>query len=403
MTDKERKQTKYLLLMVAAVTAVICGVIFLFFRTSHFTGYIRKLFRILTPFLYGIAIAYLLRPMSLAIERFLTALEKKICKKHHPGAMRMSGIIISLILFLAVVILLLLAVLPQLVTSVSGLIRQLPDTITQFENWISNLEHGETSHEVVSTVQTAVDTISRRLQEFLETDLLPTMESLVSNVTSSFMNLLDFLKNFGLGCIISAYILGSWERLITQAGMVVYGFFPKRAADWIRREVRTVDRMFSGFIHGKLLDSLIIGLICFAFMCITAMPYALLVSIIVGVTNIIPFFGPYLGAIPSLLLILTVSPVKSLVFLVFIILLQQFDGNILGPKILGDRLGISGIWILFSILFFGSLWGIVGMLIGVPVFAMLYDLFCRIVCRLLKIRGQQSRIEAYREKYSPEK
>ena len=159
--------------------------------------------------------------------------------------------------------------------------------------------------------------------------------------------------------------------------------------------------MFSGFIHGKVLDSLIIGVICLIFTLAVRMPYAVLISVIVGVTNIIPFFGPYIGAIPSALLVLTVSPVKCIVFVVFIIVLQQLDGNYIGPRILGDRLGISGIWILFSIMVFSSLLGFVGMLVGVPVFAVIYDLIRRGIYRLLNMRGEEKRIAVYETTYHP--
>ena len=189
---------------------------------------------------------------------------------------------------------------------------------------------------------------------------------------------------------------------MAQAKLIVYAVFPESAAEWIRKEVHFTDRMFSGFIIGKLVDSLIIGLICFVFMMLFSMPYAMLISVIVGVTNIIPFFGPYLGAIPSLVLILTVSPVKCLIFLAFIILLQQFDGNILGPAILGDRLGLSGFWILFSIMIFSSLWGIVGMLIGVPLFAVIYDIIRSLIRWLLNYREQDSLMKEYENRY-PEK
>ena len=403
MNTEEKKQLNKILIILGAAAVLLSVILTVFFRTDLVVKLINRALFILEPFIWGFAIAYILHPVCKAVERFLTRIEKKVSKKHRPGLIRTISVLTAIIFMFAVIILLLLAVLPQLITSISSLIGQLPGAMRSFQDWVSSLDHGGTSHEVVTTIQEAVDTLGSKLENFLQTDVLPNLQTLVTNVTSSFMGILGVVKNIGLGCIISAYLLGSWEKFIAQAAMIVYGLFPKKAADWIRREAKFTDKMFSGFIHGKVFDSLIVGLICFAFCVITRMPYALLVSVIVGVTNIIPFFGPYLGAIPSALLILTVSPIKCLIFLIFVILLQQFDGNYLGPLILGDRLGISGIWILFSILVFSSLWGILGMLIGVPVFAVIYDLISSIVASSLRKRGQEKRIEIYDETFHNEK
>ncbi|MGX8688856.1 MAG: AI-2E family transporter, partial [bacterium] len=163
-----------------------------------------------------------------------------------------------------------------------------------------------------------------------------------------------------------------------------------------------VDRSFSGFISGKIIDSAIIGLLCFAFSMIAGLPYGILVSVIVGITNVIPFFGPYLGAVPSALLILTGSPWKCLIFVVFIIILQQIDGNVIGPMILGDKVGLSSFWILFAILVFGALWGLVGMIVGVPIFAVAYDLITRSVSYGLKKKERTDLLEDYKKAYPPE-
>ncbi len=403
MNTDEKKQLYKILIILGAVAVLLSVILTVFFRTDLVMKLIGRAMTVLEPFFWGIAIAYILHPISASIRRFLTKIERKISKKQRPGLIRTISVLAAIIFMFAVIILLLLALLPELISSISSLISQLPGALRSFEEWVSSLDHGGTSHEVVTTIQAAVDTLGDKLQNYLQTDVLPNLETLVTNVTSSFMGLLSVVKNIGLGCIISAYIMGSWEKFIAQAGMIVYALFPKKTADWIRREAKFTDRMFSGFIHGKVFDSLIVGLICFVFCMITKMPYALLVSVIVGVTNIIPFFGPYLGAIPSALLILTVSPVKCLIFVIFIILLQQFDGNYLGPAILGDRLGISGIWILFSILVFSSLWGILGMLIGVPVFAVIYDLISSLVAAGLRKRGQEKRLARYEDTFCSKK
>ena len=403
MGNNELKQVQKLILTVALLTFVICLITVLFFKPEVIAGIFSKILGIIEPFLWGGAIAYLLNPICKFFEKYLGAADRKIGKRTHPGIVRMGSILLSLAVLLAVLILFIMAVLPQVITSISDLVSRLPAAVESFQAWIDSLDSGDMSHEAIVAIQETVNTLSKRLESFLQTDLLPTLQTLVPNVTSSFMSILTVLKNFGLGCIIAAYLLGERERFKAQAKMVIYGLCSEQRADWIRRELHITDAMFSGFIYGKLLDSLIIGILCFVFVTMMQMPYAVLVSVIVGVTNIIPFFGPYLGAIPSALLILTVSPGKCLVFLIFIILLQQFDGNILGPAILGDRLGISGVWILFSILFFSSLWGLTGMIIGVPVFAVLYDLIKRFIVGCLKRRSKENLAEEYERDFHPAK
>ena len=191
------------------------------------------------------------------------------------------------------------------------------------------------------------------------------------------------------------YLLNMKEKLITQIKMILYGIFPLKIANKVLDEGRYVHKVFGGFIIGKLLDSLIIGVLCFVLLNFMRMPYVLIVSVIVGVTNVIPFFGPFIGAIPSAFLILLDSPVKCLWFLGFILLLQQFDGNILGPKILGDSTGLSSFWVLFSILLFGGLFGFVGMIIGVPTFAVFYKLLTEFVIWLLGKKKLSANIEKY--------
>ena len=401
MTSENRQRLKNILFLIACAAAVVCLIILLFFRTSIFSRAFSGAVSVLNPFIYGAVIAYLLHPVCSFFEKWLMRLLCRSDERRNraAGMIRMISILLSLLLLFAVLMLLLLAIGPQLIVSVSNVASRIPSAVSTFEAWIQSLDKGSATHDVVVAIQNAVDTLTQRLQAFLQQDFLPTAQSALTNITSSFMDLLNVLKNFGLGCIISSYLLGSWERFGSQARLIVYSVFPQNIADWIRKEAKFTDQMFTGFIHGKLLDSLIVGLICFVFVSIVGMPYAMLISVIVGVTNIIPFFGPYLGAIPSALLILTISPVKCLVFLVFIIILQQVDGNVLGPMILGDRVGLSGIWILFSILVFSSLMGLPGMLVGVPLFAVIYDLIRSFVFTRLQRSGQGSMVTDYRESF----
>ena len=208
----------------------------------------------------------------------------------------------------------------------------------------------------------------------------------LTGVSSSIFVLINFVKNWLIGLIVMVYLLNIKDHLITQAKKIVYGCLSVRWANHVIEEMRFVHRMFGGFIIGKILDSLIIGVICFVGTSLLHIPYALLVSVIVGVTNVIPFFGPFIGAIPSGILVLLVSPIQCLVLLIWILVLQQFDGNILGPKILGNSTGLASFWVLFSILIFGGLFGFVGMIIAVPGFAVIYDLVNKAVNHSLRMK-----------------
>lgn len=397
----ERKKLLYLVLFFLGLLLLSCMVILLVFHPKILTNTYHTLLAILQPFLYGAVIAYLLNPAVSRMEHLLLKAEKRWCKKEHPGLLRMFSILLSFLLIVLVILLLVGMIIPEIITSITAIIKQLPGVIQDFQKWVSTLDQSDLSHELITYINQITDTLSSKLQNFLATDLLPSMQAVISNVTSSFLDLINILKNFGIGCIVATYLLGGKEKFLAQGKLVLYSVFSRKWAERILRELRYTDKMFSGFLIGKLIDSFIIGIICFLFCLIVKMPYAMLVSLIVGVTNMIPFFGPYLGAIPSAFLILIVSPSKCLLFLIFIIILQQIDGNILGPFILGDKVGLSGFWVLFSILIFGSLWGLPGMLIGVPVFAVIYHLLQKLIRLALTARKQTELLEDYCRQFPP--
>ena len=242
------------------------------------------------------------------------------------------------------------------------------------------------------------------MQDFAKTQLVPNINNIISGSSVSLLTFLLTAKDLVIGLIVAVYFMNSRKLFARQAKLVVYAMFPPREnlkedqmqpADWILKEADIINDYLGGFIKGKLLDSLIIGLICMVFTSIVDMPYAVLVSVIIGVTNIIPFFGPFIGAIPTAVLILMVDPIKCIYFIIFILVLQQFDGNILGPKILGNTTHLSSFWVLFAILLFGGLFGIVGMVIGVPVFAFFYQLVREwVLGRLKKQRLKKEMLEA---------
>ena len=241
-----------------------------------------------------------------------------------------------------------------------------------------------------------LDTYSEEFMNYLNGSIVPQMETLLKQVSLSMISLLKMMWNFIIGMIISIYVLYNKELFAGQAKKIVYAVLKTKSANQFIMDVRFTSNTFIGFISGKIIDSLIIGVICFAGTSILKMPYALLISVIVGVTNVIPFFGPYLGAIPSTILILMVNPVKCIYFIIFILILQQVDGNLIGPKILGQSTGLSGFWVIFSITIFGGIMGIPGMIIGVPFFAVLYAMIRRMANKMLQRKGLPTDTEKYR-------
>ena len=402
--NENGKRYRDILLLVASITFVICVILLVFFRTGIIVKAVSSLTAILMPFVFGFVFAYLLRPVALTFEKWIGLLFDRMKIKRR-GSIRMFSILLTMILLFIALALLAMAIVPGVISSVTTLVHSLNSYVRQFEAWLENISAGsqsETGDELVGLIEQAVQTVTNRLNEWLSKDLLPTLTSQMNRVTASFSSIFSIIKNFGLGLIISVYLLAGWEKFMAQAKLIAYAILPGKAADWLGNEVRFVNRSFSGFISGKIIDSAIIGLICLVFSMIAGLPYGILVSVIVGITNIIPFFGPYLGAIPSALLILTESPWKCLLFVVFIIILQQVDGNVLGPMILGDKVGLSSFWILFAILFFGALWGLAGMIVGVPIFAVAYDLITRSVSYGLRKKERTDLLDAYRSSFPPE-
>jgi len=366
---------KYLYVGLACSVGVIVCIVFFFvlYRFDLVMGGLGLLQSILMPFVYGAVIAYLLAPVCNWAEVHTQRLVKGKLKEHTAARLSAAaGIIFSMGFGILVVYLLLAMILPQVYTSIVGIIEVLPENIRKWGLWIEQIL---ADNEVLgSYVEEFGGTVYQSVENWLETKLLPNMQTIVTGVSAGVAGVLTVLKNLLIGIIAAVYMLGKRKQFAAQAKKLIYSIFRISTANHILKEVQYINHVFGGFINGKLLDSLIIGILCFIVLNIMKMPYTMLISVIVGVTNIIPFFGPFFGAIPSAIIVLTVSPIQCIYFLIFIFILQQFDGNILGPKILGDTTGISSFWVLFSILLFGGLLGFVGMVIGVPTFAVIYDL-----------------------------
>lgn len=375
---------------IVALSVIILGVsfIYLLFNGSLFFSAFRKIFDVFTPVFYGFIIAYLLSSIVNFIEEkclipILKRLKVNITRKIM-SRMRFFSIIISLILAFLCIYAFLLIVVPEIYRSLQNIITSFPVYIDNLAGFIERLlvSYPEIEHYLANIM----NEYSSDVYEWVS-GLLPSMNAFIKSLSLSVISFVMTLWDLVLGLIVAIYMLASKERFIGQSKKILFSIFKTERANNILKDIRFIDRTFGGFISGKLLDSLIIGIICFVCLQFIGTPYPLLISFIIGITNVIPFFGPFIGAIPSAFLILMVDPLECLYFLIFIMILQQFDGNYLGPKILGDSTGLSSFWVLFSITVFGGLFGFVGMIIGVPTVAVIYELVKRFMSRQLTKKG----------------
>ena len=384
-----RWDKKYLYWGVTAFCVIAAAI--LFYMALNYLPLLRQglasLLHILSPFIWGLVICYLLTPFMRLVEKKLFGpLSKKLYKnsKRSDGSRfaRSMSVLLSELFLLAVLTALVCLIIPQLYSSLQNMVANSPMYIETASRWATQLL--EDFPEIEQYVSQTLGQVNTSLMDWIQNTVLPKLGSLISNVTSGVYYAIMGVYNLVIGIIVSVYVLSNLEQFGASAKRILYSVFSVDMAKKILEGLEFTDRTFMGFINGKLLDSAIIGLICYIVCSILRMPYALLVSVIVGVTNIIPFFGPFIGAVPSSIIILLVNPVKCLIFIAFIILLQQLDGNIIGPKILGSSVGINGFWVMFSIILGAGLFGFWGMLLGVPVFVIIYAVITGSVTRKLK-------------------
>ena len=294
-------------------------------------------------------------------------------------------------------------VVPQVYDSIITMWSAIPAKVREFLAW-ADVTFGEDERidVILNTFNTSYEKIYTELGNWVTGTVVPQVTTVITGVSSSVFKVLKVVYNLLVGFIVSVYVLHSRKRFARQSTLLVRGLLPEAWSEAILKEVALIDEMFGGFIESKIVDSTIIGILCYIGCLILKMPSALIVSVVIGITNIIPFFGPFIGAIPATLLILIEDPIKGLWFVAFVIFLQQLDGNVIGPRIMGDRIGISGFWIMFSIILFGGLWGFVGMVIGVPMFAVIYDLVKKMVHRGLVKKGKIEVWEQYKADYPDE-
>lgn len=362
------------------VTFAVC-ILFFFaiLRYEGFAGMWGKLLSAAMPIIMGLVLAYLMNPVMLWLERGCKKLLtgrikserklKKVCR-----GLAIAG---SVIILVAIIALLIAAIVPSVISSVSGLIKTLPDNVSSVIDMIRNGNFGDS--KLAEIASTALQNATDYIEDYATEKIIPEAQKYVAQITTGVISVVKAILNFIIGIIVMVYVMSIQETLAGQSKKVIYAVFKPKAGNIIVETIMKANGIFGGFISGKILDSLIIGIIAYIGCLIMHIPSTVLVAVIIGVTNVIPVFGPFIGAIPSLLIVVIQSPWHALYLLIFIVVLQQVDGNIIGPKILGSSTGLSTFWVMFAILIGGGMFGFLGMLLGVPVFAVIYYIVRRLV------------------------
>ena len=382
----EEKYFKWGLTVFLVVTACIF-VFFAVYRYQAVLNAIDFVYGILSPFVIGMVFAYLLCPLyNVTTRGVYTAVGKKM--KNDRRAITLSkgvSTFVALVVFFLIITGVCWMIIPGLVDSITHIVEVFPSGIDQLMAWLDN--HITNNEQLKNILESYINKFYGNTMEFLENTLLPNYMEVATSISTGVLEIFNVVKNFFIGVIVCAYFLNSKDKFAAQSKKLILATFSEERAEEILQGARYTNKTVGGFINGKIIDSAIIGVLCFICMSIFGWEYPLLISCIVGITNIIPFFGPFIGAIPSALLLLMVNPMQCVYFLIFILILQQLDGNVIGPKILGESTGLASFWVLFAILVGGGLMGFVGMIIGIPLFAVFYTYFSRSINRRLGKRG----------------
>ena len=358
------------------------GIIFFFIHLNDIGGIFKTIMTVINPILYGIVIAYLL---NYPYKVFYNHAFKNMGKKHKwlLKLRKPLSIVITYILVFGIITFIISAMIPELSESISTFIDDMPEYEKTVRVWADDAAvfvRNLTGYDLyeMATFSNIVSIITgNEATEFfknLASNILPSAVGTMVEIGTG-------VYNWGIGIVISIYMISSKDRLLSQARRVISAFTPEKFSTRFFHVCTVFNNKCGKFIIGKIIDSSIIGLMCFIGMSIFRFDYPLLISVIIGVSNLIPFFGPFIGGIPSAVLLLLINPMEALWFVIFLFVLQQFDGNILGPKILGESVGISGFWIMVSVIVGGGLFGLPGMVLGVPFFAAIYTLVAQLVDR----------------------
>lgn len=358
MNNKEFKEkVKIIALCIILISIIIISIA----NLDTILGYGNKILDAITPFIYGCCFAYILVPLC-------NKLESKIKWKHK----EILAITITEIVFISLIIIICFLIIPQSFESIGAIVDELPNAWLKLEDYIENIQN---NNPIIANILGGdVNGFNEIVGNTLESTFKTNIDNIVTSIINRTTDFGKMLFDIVIGIVANILILTNRKTFAKQLDSILYIFSSEKVYTIIKEEIQVINKMFSGFIIGKLIDSLIVGIICSIVLLIMKMPYAMLISVIVCVTNIIPIVGPFIGAIPGVLIVLSVDPLKALSFLIFIIILQQIDGHIIGPKCIGNTTGLSTFWVLFAIIVFGKLFGIIGMVIGVPTLAVIFDI-----------------------------
>ena len=395
--DNQKEKKKYFRVGATAFATIAAAIIFFFamYRMEDIEEVIKTITKSAEPIIIGLALAYLLMPVKKFVEKPVLKILLRIGLKEKTSKdiARGIGITAALLFFFVLIGMFVSMLVPAIGSSIMTLVNNMSVYVSSFIAWVEELGIEDTTMFVMFGEY--LTDFTAALETWAKNDLLPLVQQYITQITNGVFAIFKTVLNFIIGIIVVVYVMSIEETLIGQGKKVIYAFFPAKKGNRIINTLRKSNEIFGGFIIGKILDSAIIGVICYVGCLILRIPSPLLVAVIVGVTNVIPFFGPFIGAIPSILIVLIQSPIHGIYLAIFILILQQVDGNIIGPKILGDTTGLSSFWVLFSILVAGGLFGFFGMLLGVPVFAVLYYIFQEVI----KYRMEKRQLSANTEDY----
>lgn len=349
-------------------------------------GFLGKIINILMPLIYGLILAYIMHPLVNLFER------KIFNKVNKENVRRNLSIFCTFVIIVGVLVALISVIIPQLLLSIQSIIINAPVYFKDLGEWLVDLLRNS---ELESTIMENYDTISEYLTKVLNEAVLPMANSAISNLSNGVFGIISFVFNFAIGLVFAVYILANTKGFAAGLRKNLYSLFNVDRVNNFINEIKHINHIFGQFMIGKVCDSGLVGLCTLTFLIIFRYPYPLLIAVIIGLTDLIPYFGPYLGTVPAVLLIFLVDPVKAITFILFIIVLQQIDGNLITPRIQKQATGLPSFWVLFSITLFGGLFGIIGMLIAVPCFTIIYELFIELIDNKLKNKNMPTEVDYY--------
>ena len=398
--QQDHNSSKYLWKRAAVCVVSACVIIAFYFCIQRSTGLgelISNAWRVIQPIVMGFIMAFLMNPIMMFFERHLYGFIRKHSKTDKKAftVTRTIASLLSLAVLIGICVFIIAMVIPELISTITYLVNNIENQIAGVLDWCNVITKGKYEETLMNAKNSEIDKSISKAVEFAQKYLNYDQDQLIAAIKSSVILIIKLIVNLIIGMFVSVYVLILKETFKGQAKKLIYGCMKAEHANVVLEICRKSNDIFYGFIIGKIIDSIIIGIICYICCLIMQMPYAVLVSVIVGVTNIIPVFGPYIGAVPTVIIIFLTEPMKGIYFLIFVLILQQFDGNWLGPKILGNSTGISSFWVVFAVVVGGGLFGVPGMIIGVPVLAIIYYLVGRYARYRLRLRDLPEDTESY--------